>query len=77
MDRSNCPLQFEHTVPLVDETAPPPKRKLYPLDQRELEELKKQLRDFLDSGRIEMANGAPMVHQSSLLKRRMVAYACV
>ena len=58
MDRSNCPLQFVHTVPLVDETAPPPKRKLYPLDQRELEELKKQLRDFLDSGRIEMANGA-------------------
>ena len=58
MDRSNCPLQFEHTVPLVDVTAPPPKRKLYPLDQRELKELKKQLRYFLDSGRIEMANGA-------------------
>ncbi len=42
----------------MDENSTPPKRKIYPLDQRELEELKKQLRDFLDSGRIEMANGA-------------------
>ena len=42
----------------MDENAPPPKRKLYPLDQRELEELKKQLSEFMDSGRIEMANGA-------------------
>ena len=58
VDRSNCPIQFEHSIPLVDESAPPPKRKLYPLDQRELDELKKQLKEFLDSGRIEMANGA-------------------
>ena len=42
----------------MDENSTPPKRKLYPLDQRELEELKKKLRDFLDSGRIEVANGA-------------------
>ena len=42
----------------MDENAPPPKRKLYPLDQRELEELKKQLSEFMNSGRIEMANGA-------------------
>ena len=42
----------------MDESAPPPKRKLYPLDNRELEELKKQLSDFLESGRIEVSNGA-------------------
>ena len=41
VDRSNCPQKFEHKIPLVDENAPPPKRKLYPLDAKELEELKK------------------------------------
>ena len=58
MDRSDCPQQFEHSIPLIDESAPPPKRKLYPLDTRELEELKEQLKKFLESGRIEVANGA-------------------
>ncbi len=43
VDRSDCPQQFEHTIPLVDESAAPPKRKLYPLDSRELAELKEQL----------------------------------
>ena len=43
---------------MVDESAAPPKRKLYPLDARELTELKEQLRTFLESGRIEVANGA-------------------
>ena len=43
---------------MKDESAEPPKRKLYPLDARELEELKEQLRKFLDSGRMEPANGA-------------------
>jgi hypothetical protein len=43
---------------LKDENAPPPKRKLYPLDGKELEELKTQIKTFLDSGRIEVANGA-------------------
>ena len=32
---------FEHNIPLKDENAPPPKRRLYPLDQEELQELKK------------------------------------
>ena len=50
IDRSDAPLQFEHRIPLKDESAEPPKRKLYPLDARELEELKEQLRKFLDSG---------------------------
>lgn len=31
---------FEHKIPLVDETADPPKRRLYPLDNTELTELK-------------------------------------
>jgi hypothetical protein len=32
---------FEHKIPLLDESLPPPKRRLYPLDSVELEELKK------------------------------------
>ena len=32
---------FEHSIKLADENKPPPKRKLYPLDQDELQELKK------------------------------------
>jgi hypothetical protein len=32
---------FEHRIPLVDENAAPPKRRLYPLDGVELDELKK------------------------------------
>ena len=40
VDRSDCPVIFEHKIPLVDESAPPPKRKLYPLDSVELVELK-------------------------------------
>ena len=58
VDRSDCPAQFEHAIPLVDESAAPPRRKLYPLDTRELAELKKQLQEFLESGRVEVANGA-------------------
>ena len=41
VDRSGCDLQFEHTIPLIDEGAAPPKRRLYPLDNVELVELKK------------------------------------
>ena len=43
VDRSDCPAQFEHAIPLVDESAAPPCRRLYPLDTRELAELKEQL----------------------------------
>ena len=57
VDRSDCPQIFEHKIPLMDENQPPPKRKLYPLDDVELTGLKKQLYDFLNSGRIEVANG--------------------
>ncbi len=58
MDRSPCPEEFFQEIPLVDEGAAPPKRKLYPLDSKELAELKDQIKTFLDSGRIEISNGA-------------------
>lgn len=58
VDRSDCPTQFEHSIPLKDENAAPPKRKLYPLDSVELTELKEQIRLFLESNRIEPSNGA-------------------
>lgn len=37
---------------MKDPSANPPKRKLYPLDTAELEELKSQLKVLLDSNRI-------------------------
>ena len=40
IDRSAVGIEFEHEIRLKDETADPPKRKLYPLDNVELEELK-------------------------------------
>ena len=40
IDRSDAPIKFEHQIPLKDENAERPKRKLYPLDARELEELR-------------------------------------
>ena len=48
---------FEHKIPLVNESADPPKRKLYPLDSVELVELKKQIKEFLESNRVEPSNG--------------------
>ena len=48
---------FEHKIPLIDESADPPKRKLYPLDSVELVELKKQIKEFLESNCIEPSNG--------------------
>ena len=32
---------YEHRIRLIDESAPPPRRKIYPLDEHELTELKK------------------------------------
>ena len=52
VDRSNCEQQFEHNIKLVDDKAPPPKRRIYPLDNVELAELKKQLALFLETNRI-------------------------
>ena len=64
IDRSDCKDDFVHKIPLRDPEAPPPKRKLYPLDNVELAELKKQLTEFLDSNRIEPSSspyGAPIL----------------
>lgn len=64
VDRAGCPTNIEHTIRLVDEKAPPPKRKIYPLDNVELEELKKQLALFLETNRIAPSNspyGAPIL----------------
>ncbi len=58
VDRSDCPVQFEHRIPLVDESAAPPKRRLYPLDGVELVEIKKQIEEFLSANRIEPSDGA-------------------
>lgn len=58
------PERFEHRIRLKDEAAQPPRRKIYPLDQKELEELKKQLSGWLDTNRIEPSTspyGAPVL----------------
>ena len=58
------PERFEHRIRLKDEAAQPPRRKIYPLDQTELEELKKQLSGWLDTNRIEPSTspyGAPVL----------------
>jgi hypothetical protein len=55
---------FQHQIKLADETKPPPKRKLYPLDNTELEELKKQIDALLADNRIEISSspyGAPIL----------------
>ena len=49
---------------MIDENKPPPKRKLYPLDQNELSELKKQIDELISDNRIEVSNspyGAPIL----------------
>lgn len=58
------PKMYEHKIRLKDEDAPPPRRKIYPLDQKELEELKSTLKTWLESNRIEPSNspyGAPVL----------------
>lgn len=44
--------EFEHHIKLTDPNAPPPKRRLYPLDEVELQELKAQIEFFLNTNRI-------------------------
>ena len=39
---------YEHCIRLIDESAPPPRRKIYPLDEHELTELKKKLTLWLE-----------------------------
>ncbi len=64
VNRQGCPANIEHEIRLVDPAAPPPKRRIYPLDNSELEELKAQLKLFIESNRIRPSNspyGAPIL----------------
>ena len=47
---------YELHIRLKDKSEPPPRRKIYPLDQRELDELKATLQKWMDSNRIEPSN---------------------
>ena len=52
------------TIPLIDPSVQPKKRKLYPMSLLELEELQKQIKLLLESGRIVPSNlpyGAPIL----------------
>ena len=53
VDRTDTGHVFQHSIPLKDESADPPKRRLYPLDAEELVELKQQIKELLESNRIE------------------------
>ena len=60
----NVATDFRHYIKLKDPTLDPPKRRLYPLDDIELVELKKQVNDLLSDGRICPSNspyGAPIL----------------
>ena len=52
------------TIPLIDPSVQPKKRKLYPMSLLELEELQKQIKLLLESGRIVPSSspyGAPIL----------------
>ena len=54
----------QHYIKLADPSAPPPKRRLYPLSESELKELKEQIELFLSSNRIRPSSspyGAPIL----------------
>ena len=54
----------QHKIKLVDPSAPPPKRRLYPLSEAELKELKEQIKLFLSTNRIKPSSspyGAPIL----------------
>jgi hypothetical protein len=56
--------QHHHKIELSDPSAPPPKRRLYPLSEDELTELKTQIELFLESNRIVPSSspyGAPIL----------------
>lgn len=55
---------MQHKIELKDPQAPPPKRRLYPLAEDELAELKKQIELFLETNRIAPSSspyGAPIL----------------
>ena len=53
-----------HDINLVDESAPPPKQRSYRMSERELQEVRMQLADYLDRGWIRPSSsafGAPVL----------------
>ena len=64
VSREGTGADIKHEIRLIDESAAPPKRRIYPLDNAELEELKVQLKTFLESNRIRPSSspyGAPIL----------------
>ena len=64
------------TIPLIDPSVQPKKRKLYPMLLLELEELQKQIKLLLESGRIVPSSspyGAPILFAE---KRVGEGYVC-
>ena len=64
VNREGCQANIKHEIRLLDEKAEPPKRRIYPLDNNELEELKTQLKTFIETNRIRPSNspyGAPIL----------------
>jgi hypothetical protein len=58
------PRQVEHRIKLRDACAPVPRKRLYPLTNEEMTELRSQITKFLDSGRIRPScspYGAPIL----------------
>ena len=54
----------QHRITLADPSFPPPKRRLYPLSENELKELKEEIELFLSSNRIRPSSlpyGAPIL----------------
>ena len=47
---------FEHYIRLKNPSMPPPRRKIYPLDQTELAELKKQIIELLKENKTRVSN---------------------
>ena len=62
--RENQNIDFYHYIRLKDESCDPPKRRLYPLDELELVELKNQITELLADNRISPSSspyGAPIL----------------
>lgn len=56
--------RYEFHVPLKDPSKDPPRKKLYPLTEEELVDLKAQIEKFLETGRIVPSSspyGAPIL----------------
>ena len=64
VQRPGLTVDFEHKIDKKDESADPPKRKIYPLDPEEMDELRKQIEALLSDGRIRVSKlpyGAPIL----------------